>query len=275
MKKFQNILITSDIDGTLLWEANYVNPKNYEKLSYFLENGGHFALSTGRNHVDVFAVAEKFKEYVNMPCILCNGSYLFDLKTREFINPQYLNQEKLIELLYIIRRDFMGKTGFRASFADGFMVADDDSYILEQLKHIHLDQFAIIRPLSDFANEHFFKAVFIAPPETLKEVEQVARAQFSEDFTFTTSAPHIFEVQPLGVSKNFQFPYLKKLYDGAEIWAIGDFNNDLEMLMGADVAVCPENAVDEVKAIAKYQVCHCKDGALADMIDLIEKTRKS
>ncbi len=275
MKKFQNVLITSDIDGTLLWEANYVNPKNYEKLRYFLENGGHFALSTGRNHVDVFAVAARFKEYVNMPCILCNGSYLFDLETREILNAQYLNREKLLELLHFIRRDFMGRSGFRASFADGFMVADDDTFILEQLKRIHLDQFAIIRPIEDFTKESFFKAVFIAPPETLKEIETAATEHFGDYFTFTTSAPHIFEVQPLGVSKSFQFPHLKKLYDGAEIWAIGDFNNDLEMLMGADVAVCPENAVDEVKAIAKYQVCHCKDGALAEMIDLIEKTRKS
>ncbi len=280
MKKFENILITSDIDGTILWQADYVNPKNYEKLRYFLDNGGHFALSTGRNHIDVFAVASRFKDYVNMPCILCNGSYLYDFKTRQIVNPQYLNQEKLLALLHLIRHDFMGKAGFRASFQDGFIVCDDDSYILEQLKHFHLDHLAIIRPLEEFSKENFFKAVFIAPPETLSQIEALAREHFENDFTFTTSSDCIFEVQPLGISKSFQFPHLKKLYHHAEIWAIGDYNNDLEMLAGADVSVCPENAVDEVKAIANHQVCHCKDGALAEMIDLIEykideKNRKS
>jgi hydroxymethylpyrimidine pyrophosphatase-like HAD family hydrolase len=51
---------------------------------------------------------------------------------------------------------------------------------------------------------------------------------------------------------------------------VGDYENDLALLGAADVAVCPGNAVDSVKAISKYMVCHCKDGALADMIDLIE-----
>ncbi len=269
MQKFKNILIASDIDGTILWNHE-VNPRNFEKLRYFCDNGGHFALATGRNHIDIFAILGSIQEYINMPCILCNGSFLYDLKNRTFINPQYLNSRKLVELLLRIRRDFMGKVGFRASFEGGFMVADDDAYVLKELAKFRLAHLATVRPLADFAKENLFKAVFIAPPETLAEVRAIAESEFAEDFTFTTSAPHIFEVQPLGVSKKSQFPYLKNRYGNAQIWAIGDFNNDIEMLLGADVSVCPENAVDAVKAIADYQVCHCKDGALADMIDLIE-----
>ena len=81
----------------------------------------------------------------------------------------------------------------------------------------------------------------------------------------------MIELQPHGVSKSFQIPNLKSLYPGAELWCIGDYENDIEMLRDADVAVCPANAMDAVKAIADVQVCHCKDGALADMIDEIEK----
>ncbi len=270
MKKFENILITSDIDGTILWEAKYINPKNFEKLRYFCDNGGHFALATGRNHIDVFAIMDHLREYINMPCVLCNGSYLFDAETKEIIHAQYLNGDMLLKLLHRIRRDFMNKMGFRASFADGFLVAEDDELIIKHLKNYGLDKLAIKCPLDDFAKEKFFKAVFIALPETLAEIAKICEEEFGAYFTFTTSDKHIFEVQPLGVSKSFQFPYLKNLYHGAEVWAIGDYHNDLEMLRGADVAVCPANAVDAVKAVSDYQVCHCKDGALAEMIDLIE-----
>ena len=38
----------------------------------------------------------------------------------------------------------------------------------------------------------------------------------------------------------------------------------------ADVAVCPENAMDAVKEIANYTLCHCKDGLIADVIEKIE-----
>ena len=270
MKKFENIVIASDIDGTILWNSSYINPKNFEKLQYFCENGGHFTLSTGRNHNDIFSIMAKLRDYVNAPCILCNGSYLYDTQTKEILNPQYLNNEKFVELAHRVREKFAAKVGIRASFTDGFLVADDDEIVLEQLKSWNLEKLAIIRPFEAFSEENLFKAVCVAESEIIPEVRALAEKEFSDFFTFTTSDSRIFEIQPLGVSKNFQFPYLKKLYNDATLWCIGDYDNDLEMLRGADVAVCPENAVDAVKVVAKHHVCHCKDGALAEMIDLID-----
>ncbi len=270
MKKFEHTLIASDIDGTILWEAGYIHPRNFERLRYFTENGGHFALSTGRNHKDIFAIMENLGALVNMPCILCNGSYLFDIQSGEIMNPHYLESEPFMALLRRVRDTFGDQVGFRASFKDGFMVADDDAYILRELKGYNLHKLANRRPLPEIAKEKLFKAVFISAPEMLSHVKALAESEFSAYFTFTTSAPHIFEIQPKGISKHSQFPYLKKLYGGAKIWAIGDFNNDMEMLMGADESVCPENAVDDIKKIARHRVCHCKDGALAELVDLIE-----
>ncbi len=271
MKKFSNILIASDIDGTILWDAHFVHPRNYERLRYFCENGGHFALSTGRNHTDIFAIMEKLGDYVNMPCVLCNGSYLYDTQKKEILNPQYLESESLLSLLSEIRRDYDGRVGFRASFDKGFLVCEGDEEILVRLRHYGLAHLAIPRPFEDFGKEKLYKAVLIADPALLVEVREKIEP-YSHAFTFTTSDKHILEIQPKGVSKRFQFPYLKSLYNGAELWCIGDYNNDIEMLRGADVAVCPANAVPAVKAIAHHEVCHCRDGALADMINLIEKS---
>ncbi len=272
MKKFEQVLITSDIDGTILWGAGYINPRNLEKLRYFCENGGHFALATGRNHKDISAIMHELADYVNMPCVLCNGSYLYDMETGEILNPQYLKSEPLMALLTRIRAEFRDRVGFRASYAEGFMVIDDDDFVLRELERFHLAKLANIRPLADFKTEKLFKAVFIAAPETLAEIRSIAEKEFSSFFTITTSDTHILEIQPLGVSKNFQFPYLKERYKGASIWAIGDYDNDLEMLRGADVAVCPANAVEAVKTLAAHEVCHCEDGALADLIELVENS---
>ena len=41
MKKFENIVIASDIDGTILWNSSYINPKNFEKLQYFCGTALH------------------------------------------------------------------------------------------------------------------------------------------------------------------------------------------------------------------------------------------
>ncbi len=271
MKKFENILIASDIDGTILWDHQYIHPRNLEKLRYFCDNGGHFALSTGRNHIDIFRVTKDLEEFVNAPCILCNGSYLYDKEKDEIINPQYLDNARIVQLFTVVKDHFEG-VGFRASFPNGFLCAEENPIILEQLRAWGLEKLSTVRPLAEFSEEKLFKAAFVCDDtDKLAALQEYIIKHYSDIFSVTTSGKTIMEVQPLGVSKKTQIVQLKKHYPSCELWCIGDFHNDIEMLEGADVAVCPENAVDAVKKIADIQVCHCKDGAVAHMIDEIEK----
>ena len=271
MKKFEHILIASDIDGTLLWKSQYIHPRNFEKLRYFCENGGHFALSSGRNCKDAFVISKELYSYINMPCILCNGSYLFDTETDEILNPHYLNPIPLIEAFKEMKRKY-NTIGFRATFKEGFLCPKEDEIALAFLKATHLGDIAFTRPIEEFSNEKIFKAVFISEDtQSLRSLQNDLLERYASDFSITTSDDTILEVMPIGISKKTQFPYLKKRYPNTQLWCIGDFHNDVEMLSGADVAVCPANAVDEIKKICHLQVCHCKDGAIADMIDQIEK----
>ena len=271
MKKFEHILIASDIDGTLLWKSQYIHPRNFEKLHYFCENGGHFALSTGRNCKDICVISEKLQECINMPCILCNGSYLFDFQTKEILNPHYLNPLPLIKAFQEMKSKY-NKIGFRATVEEGFLCPEEDDIALEFLKASHLEDIAFQCPISEFADKKIFKAVFVSDDtHALRSLQKELCESYQNNFGITTSDDTILEIMPIGISKKTQFPYLKKLYPNTELWCIGDFHNDVEMLSGADIAVCPENAVEEIKKICHLQVCHCKDGALAGMIDEIEK----
>ena len=272
MKTFENILIASDIDGTILWEHQFIHPRNLEKLRYFCDHGGRFTLSTGRNHIDIFRVTKDLEAYVNAPCILCNGSYLYDKEKNEIINPKYLDHVRAVQLFTDVKDQFEG-VGFRASFPNGFLCAEENPIILEQLRAWGLEKLATVRPLAAFSEEKLFKAAFVCDDaDKLARLQTYIAENYSDSFSVTTSGKTITEVQPLGVSKKTQIMHLKQLYPNRTLWCIGDFNNDLEMLKGADVAVCPANAVDAVKEIAHIEVCHCKDGALADMIDEIEKS---
>ena len=270
MKKFENYLIASDIDGTLLWESKYVNPRNLEKLQEFCDGGGHFALATGRNHRDIYKILEQFGKYITMPCILCNGSYLYDTKTEAMMNVQHFDRKGFSAFLSDFHKEFKN-IGYRASFKNGFLVEKGDTIIMPIMRQMEIEQFAHFCSVEEFGDHDLFKAVFVGSEEDLERLADLLKEKYADIISVTTSGPSMLELQPLGVSKNFQFPYLKSLYPGAELWCIGDYNNDLEMLRGADVAVCPANAVDEVKAIADVKVCHCKEGALADLIEEIER----
>jgi Cof subfamily protein (haloacid dehalogenase superfamily) len=271
MKKFKDILIASDIDGTLLWDCTYINPRNFEKLLYFCDNGGHFALSTGRSHRDIFVIAERLREYINMPCILCNGSYLYDHLSDKILNPQYLNPYPLIEAFKEMKARFDG-VGMRATTPEGFICPAEDDIAIQFLRESGLGHLVTVLPAEKFSEKRIFKAVFTSnDPQKLLVLQDELRKKYGKYFSVTTSGKTILEILPTGISKKTQFPYLKTLYPNTELWCIGDFYNDTEMLLGADVAVCPENAVDDIKQICSLHVCHCKDGALADMIDEIER----
>ncbi len=245
-------MIVSDIDGTLVGNDG-IPAKNIEKLRYFTENGGLFTVSTGRNHTELRLVSEPLKELIHIPFSVCNGSALYDVNSGEFVNPRYVDITHLETFIEFINQSFPGKIRFHS--------AADETGTIPRLN-------GKMPPLD---GKKLFKILFFAEPSEIRAIYAAAIKKFETEFTFTLSASCNFEVLPYESSKMSQFPYLKTHYDAKEIWAIGDYDNDIEMLRGADFAVCPENATDTVKAVADHIVCRCEDGALADLVDLIEK----
>ena len=277
MKKFENIYIASDIDGTFLWDCAYVNPKNLAAVKYFTENGGHFAFSTGRNRFDTERVLPMWRELCNMPCIFCNGSMLYDAQTGETIDPIYIEpQEKAAEIFSFIRERFSAFAGARATTPRGFLFAEGDEFVrnrFEKNGNIHVSE---VVPLEEIDGSELFKVVVETTEEKRSVIFEAMREHFGDIFELTYSAPTLVEVQPKGVSKAFAIDAMRArervAHPGARFYCIGDYNNDYQMLLTADVAVCPANACESIKALADIEVCHCKDGAIADLIERIEKT---
>jgi Cof subfamily protein (haloacid dehalogenase superfamily) len=274
MKKFENIYIASDIDGTFLWDCAYVNPKNIAAVKYFTENGGHFAFSTGRNRFDTERVLPMWKDICNMPCIFCNGSMLYDPKTGETIDPVYiLPEEKAAEVFRFVRDNFSAVAGARATTPRGFLFADDDEFVRKRFTengNIHVSE---VLPIEKIDGRELFKIVVETTPRYREEIFEAMHAYFGDIFELTYSAPTLVEVQPKGVSKAFAINAMRKreraMRSEAKFYCIGDYNNDYQMLLAADVAVCPANACESIKAVADIEVCHCQDGALADLIERI------
>ena len=93
MGKFTGVLLASDYDNTLLdtesarrsgGEAPRVSERNQAALRYFMEQGGRFAVATGR----ALAALEHFVDEIpmNAPAIICNGAALYDFSAREYLD---------------------------------------------------------------------------------------------------------------------------------------------------------------------------------------------
>lgn len=100
MGKFTGVLLASDYDNTLLdtesarrsgGEAPRVSERNQAALRYFMEQGGRFAVATGR----ALAALERFVDEIpmNAPAIICNGAALYDFSAREYLDYILLNRD--------------------------------------------------------------------------------------------------------------------------------------------------------------------------------------
>ena len=61
-----------------------------------------------------------------------------------------------------------------------------------------------------------------------------------------------------------------KGYEDYTFAAIGDFDNDLEMIISADIGACPANAEESVKQKADIVLkSTCDEGAVAEFIEYL------
>ena len=90
IESLSDILIITDVDGTLLREKDGISEGNLEAIKRFTDKGGHFTVSTGR----AIDVAKPLLERIpiNTPSVHINGGYFYDWEKDQIIEPNYISK---------------------------------------------------------------------------------------------------------------------------------------------------------------------------------------
>ena len=269
--KFSNVMIITDLDGTFYKTTGGVPESNLEAVDYFKKNGGLFTIASGRTPCAMGCDTEFFTPLTNAPAVLCNGAYLYDFKSKERISEVELNYKKAVEIANAVHREFphvyarisIGGNEFRLVEGCEFDVTDG-KYSVKGTKS------------TDISN--WTRISFDTDRETADAIRERFEDEYKQYFAFMKACPEIYEFQDIRGTKGQGLDRLREYLkatglagEALKIYAVGDFENDLDLLTHADVAACPENALDCVKAIASVHLCHCNDGAIADLIGKIER----
>lgn len=278
MQKFDHVLLASDFDNTLVYTQSALDngtdippmcPRNRKALHYFMDNGGSFAISTGR-------ALPAFVDYsktvpMNAPAVIANGAAIYDFRTSQYLYTAFLS-----ERIYSHLRELLVQFPTLA-----FEVYHDD----RRIHAMHPNRY--IRD-----HEHLTRA----PVQEVKAVEEIdlpiIKVLFEEDYpllekvrAFILSRPwgeeyeliysneHLLELTASGATKGGMILRLAELLGVArkDIYCIGDHRNDLPMLEVSAVPFAPANAIPDVLGSGAHIVSHCRDGAVADVIEYLDR----
>lgn len=270
MAKFNNVVIVSDMDGTFFGKGARIVPENVDAIRYFNENGGKFTFITGRNHPAV-AFDPLLFTLVNAPIGFHNGAHIYDTIKNETVFETYIPTNTALEVTKYLMTlpdsiDFTLRCAFAFHKIEG---KNSNDYNIISNRY----NCCTVVGYDDFKNLKINKIVFSALKlEDILPVRDYIEKTY-DTLECTSAGPLYIEIMPKGISKATVIPKLRKLpgYENAKIFAIGDYENDVEMLKTADYGACPENALDTAKAAATIHVCHHDKGAVADLIRIIEE----
>ncbi|MBQ9802727.1 MAG: HAD-IIB family hydrolase [Clostridia bacterium] len=267
---FSKYMIVTDLDGTFLHKGKTV-ARNMEAVARFTANGGLFTMATGRIYETIENAVPNAAAWINLPAILCNGAYLYDYATacprsQTFFTPA--DAKRLLDFIRTQCPDAAWRvstpTGMRAERAAGFILRDIEAYGAENVQ---------IAPTETWRLDDWYKLVFRAEWQELAVLRERFEAQFGDSRLIAfNSGHHFLEVQYRDCHKGTGLEKLRAYTDlsARTVIACGDFENDIEMLKAADVAVCPANAQESVKAVSDRVLCASEDGLIADVIEAIE-----
>lgn len=272
MGKYDHILLTVDFDRTMTAPDTTIPERNLEAIRDFMEDGGAFTLNTGRS----VPMASRYLERipVNVPLLLYNGSAAYDPEKKELAQCRIIDldpEETIRDLLtrfpdltvevqgldahYIFRKN-PGWEAFCEHNGCPWAYAEPTRIPRPFLK------FSLYGELRDKTVASMYQAT---PAEEARIGEAMAYVErtYGEKVEMFRPCAWIVDIHAKGVSKIQAGRDLQKTLGRKILVCVGDAENDLPMLEGADYAYCP---ADGTVADRFPNVCACADGAVADVI---------
>ena len=246
-------LVAIDLDGTLVTDEKELTKKTVEVIKEASKKGVKIMISSGRS----FYRLERFIDALDLrkenQCTICfNGGMIVENKTKEMLYSKSLDAEEVEELIQL------GK-----ALRLPIMIYTRDTHYVEtipevvrkntknlkgmNLKVVNFNQINFKKP-----ENYIYKVCFIDKPEKIIEKRKQISEEILKKYEITSSVPEYLEIVKKGIKKSEAIKVVMEKYDikQDEVMAIGDGENDVEMLDFAGLGIAMENASDFVKGFA-------------------------
>lgn len=268
---FKDIILFSDIDGTLCTYDKKIPEKNLAAIERFKALGGRFSVCTGRSALSLRRAVDV--SIFNFPAIIFNGGGIYDYSKDEYIKDSGLDMDVTPFVNEVIEK--YPDVGLEVNVENVLYCV---KYSERSGRHIltENDEFRLY-DMSELPKGQYKKVLFTGSREDIDRLssEFLSRNSDGNKYYFLRSEPTLFELLPINAKKGEAVKEISKMFNVPieNICAIGDYYNDVTMLEAAGCSCAVSGAPDEIKDIADYISCSCEDGAVADFISYIESVQ--
>lgn len=243
-------LIAIDLDGTLLTDAKNISERNKQAIRKARKMGHIVCIATGRP----YRASQMYYEELdlNTPIVNFNGAFIHHPLDNDF---GYYHSPLELETAKLIIETC------EAFQVQNIMVEIIDDFYLRYYDEVLIETFTMGESPVKFGNLHHIltenpTSILVHPEDhnvtQLRELLKQAHAEVIDQRVW--GAPwNIIEIVKAGLNKAVGLQKIANYYSIPQerIIAFGDEDNDLEMIEYAGVGVAMENAIPQLKNIAK------------------------
>lgn len=253
-------MVVLDVDGTLFGSDGKVSMSSIEAMKKAQEKGVTIMLASGRDYSSL--PLDQLKD-VDIPYVItCNGSAAYKTDTKETLYEECLDTEEMLEVFdYVLERGIHLNVQMNGG---NYTEKKCQSYIRnmavpDYVKEV-LDE--TCEPLDDiveFVRKNEVDILKVTLNFQIKEDGEYLNREEANQYLKKLPDIHVvdggfanLEFNKVGVSKASGIRFMSK-YLGIpkeDIIAIGDSENDIEMLKEAGLGIAMGNALAEVIAVA-------------------------
>lgn len=251
-------MLAIDMDGTFLNEERNITEKNLIAVRKAAEAGIKVVLCSGR----IPSLIKPYIEYMpkNQPIIAGNGSVILDHNNKEVYN-ETLDKNTVFTIVDILRKEY--DDVYYHFFDRDAICSEKMGNVIQRLYELNNNfpreyrlEFRIIGDTKKYIenNDSKISKIEICDVETnlLKEIRK--RFEKIEEIEIVGSGNDGIEITKKGLSKGSSLEFLAKYYGYSidECIAVGNDENDIEMIKKVGLGIAVKNAKDNVKSVADY-----------------------
>jgi hydroxymethylpyrimidine pyrophosphatase-like HAD family hydrolase len=263
-------LVVTDLDGTLWDNLGHIHPATAAALTRLADHDIPVLAATARRRASALTAMNDVG--ITLPAVLCDGALGVDFTTDETLCRQVFDAESartVLDAFSTLRLEpVLGIDHPSHDFVIGDRPSTHPAHLernANRTRRVNLKEAVDTLPILSFT---IGGAALSCLLPVLELTGATSDGSVTPDLVF---GDYVVNIRPTGVSKwtgTLAFCRYKAL-DATRILAVGDADNDVEMLTAATIACVPEDGTEAALALATHRIAPAHEGGWAGILNLV------